>query len=95
MTKITWIEAEPPTNEDKAVAYWDRIMKPGTLVMTKDKHTHLIGDVNALLGVCNDCKLFDFKDITHYADGLVDIIAITKDQLNRGHKNVTVLMGHR
>lgn len=95
MTKIIWTEAEPPTNEDKATAYWDRIMKPGTLVMTSDKKIYLVGDVNAYLGVCDDCKAFDFADVTHYADGLIDIIAITKDQLIRGHKNITVLMGHR
>lgn len=46
MTKVIWTKAEPPTNKDKAAAYWEGILTPGTIVMTKDNQVCLIGDVN-------------------------------------------------
>ena len=37
--------------------------KPGTLIKMKGKKIYLIGDVNPLGGVCDDCMNFDRKDI--------------------------------
>lgn len=42
----------------------------GMLLRTRcDDKIVLVGDVNELLGVCDDCKDFRHEDITHYATG--------------------------
>jgi hypothetical protein len=33
--------------------------KPGTLIYMEDGKTYLIGHINPLCGVCDDCVLFD------------------------------------
>ena len=42
--------------------------KPGTLIELKDGTTHLIGSINTIRGVCDDCPAFDSDAIvTRYA----------------------------
>lgn len=43
-------------------------LKPGMVLKTKNGTLLLVGDVNRLMGVCDDCKDFDWDDIVEYAD---------------------------
>jgi len=38
----------------------------GDIVRLKDGRLFLVGDVNELMGCCDDCKDFDSKDIAAY-----------------------------
>ncbi|MCK9288118.1 MAG: hypothetical protein M0P29_11205 [Sphaerochaetaceae bacterium] len=95
MTKVIWTKAEPPTNKDKAAAYWEGILTPGTIVMTKDNQVCLIGDVNEYLGACDDCMKFTHDDIVQYTNDLVVIMTEIKERLRRGNYNVVVTLGVR
>jgi len=47
--------------------YTGRDLEEGDFIKLKDKSIHLVGDVNALLGVCDDCKLCGKKQIVEIA----------------------------
>jgi hypothetical protein len=57
--KIEWIEGKPVQFE------------PGMAVKANGA-TFLIGHVNCMLGVCDDCIDFTEEEITHYAQ-IIDI----------------------
>lgn len=90
--KLEWKEAEPPEDYSEALAYWNEILKPGTIVMSKYNHVCLVGDINVLLGVCDDCTRFDRDDIVAYCTDLVDIMTSAKDLLYRGCFNISIFM---
>lgn len=42
-------------------------VRAGAVLKLKDGSTHFVGDCNELLGVCDDCREFDYKDIAEIA----------------------------
>jgi hypothetical protein len=47
---------------------WWKQLKAGMLIKTKKDELYLIGHVNCLLGVCDDCRDFSKEDIIEYVD---------------------------
>lgn len=47
--------------------WWEQI-KVGMIVKTKKDELYLVGHVNQLLGVCDDCKDFCTADIVEYVN---------------------------
>jgi len=42
-------------------------IRPGTVMRMKDKSIQIVGDCNALFGVCNDCTEYDYDQIIEIA----------------------------
>lgn len=67
--KLTWKKFDPEATE----------IFPGMILKVRDTSTgksplrinYLVGNVNANLGVCDDCTDFDLKDIVEYSTDYV------------------------
>jgi len=67
--KLSLVKRNGSINYDKVGA----TIKPGVVLKTKDDELFLVGDVNVLLGICDDCSDFNYEDIVEYAD-IFDLI---------------------
>lgn len=52
-----------PALKEKVSFCAGKLNKPGTLVLMENGKLYLIGDINCIRGMCDDCTAFEAEDI--------------------------------
>ena len=70
--KFSWKKPKIPCSDNLKSKKWKEYelavlespkLVPGMVLKTKDKTYLLVGDVNTIMGVCDDCKNYEIEDI--------------------------------